>query len=353
MFLLPLLGACHESVVAVGDTDPPRDSGAVDSGPDDTGEPADTADTGPADTGDSGGDTGEDTGEPDPVEYDCAALPDFNLGDATLAEARAYHGITFDDDGHLIGWDGRNALVKSTYDGTREVFVPGLRGVEGMDRLPDGDWVVADSASASLLRVTADGGTETLASNVGYVYGVTVGPDQMLYVADGGVHRVDPATGEKTTLWQMMPGRVSAHVVNFNLDSTVMYIGTIGRGDVYGVELDVDLQPLGDPEVYFSGVGTGWHDAMGVDACGNLYVPDYYSAGFYRVSPDGTVTSLVEAGELRAYGHGAVWGSGIGGWRTDAIYQPQPYGGNTVREVVVGVPDGDTVRTWNGVRVPW
>ena len=53
----------------------------------------------------------------------------------------------------------------------------------------------------------------------------------------------------------------------------------------------------------------------------------------------------------RGYGHGVVWGRGLGGWRPDAIYMPQPYNDAKVREVVIGVPDGATVRTWNGVAV--
>lgn len=348
MLALLLLPACDDAVLDVGDAGGGNRPHDTDTGtPDDTGE-----DTGETDSGDSG-----DTDDTDDIDtgstfVDCDSLPETNLGDQTLSEARAYHGISFDDDGHLIGWDGRNALVKSSYDGTREVFVPGLRGVEGMDRLPDGDWVIADSQNARLARVTADGGTEALATNIGYAYGVTVGPDQKIYYVDGGVHRLDPTTGEVTTLFSQMP-RSSAHVVNFNLDSTVMYIGTIGRGDVFYVELDEYLDPVTDPAIYASGVGTGWHDGLGVDACGNLYVADYYSSGLYKVATDGTVTSVVDSGNSTAYGHGLEWGSGHGGWRDDALYQPQPYGGNKVREVVIGVPSGDTVRTWNGVAVPW
>ncbi len=38
------------------------------------------------------------------------------------------------------------------------------------------------------------------------------------------------------------------------------------------------------------------------------------------------------------YGHGVEWGSGIGAWKADAIYLPQPYNGNTVVEVTLGIP---------------
>jgi hypothetical protein len=63
----------------------------------------------------------------------------------------------------------------------------------------------------------------------------------------------------------------------------------------------------------------------------------------YRIDPDtGLVQDLL--GHMgNAYGHGAEWGRGIGEWRSDAIYLPQPYDGNTVLEVVIGVP---TARTW-------
>ncbi len=286
------------------------------------------------------------------VTYRCDAPPPYNLGDKTLPEARAYHGLAFDEaDGTLIGYDGRGALVKTDYGGDRTVFLPGIGTIQQMDRLPDGDWVMGDSDNNRLLRVTPAGGYETLASGVGYVYGVTVGPDGMVYVSNGGVLRVDPATGASTTLVDSGSGW-TAHVVNFNLDSTVMYIGTIGRGDLYYMDLDADLEPITEPLLFASDVGRGWHDGIELDNCGNLYVADYSSSGLYRVTPEGTVTSFV-ATDSAAYGHGTVWGNGVGGWRSDAIYQPQPYNGNTVREVVIGFSSGDTVRTWKGEPVPW
>ncbi|MDP2314768.1 MAG: hypothetical protein Q8P41_17825 [Pseudomonadota bacterium] len=284
------------------------------------------------------------------VQYRCDALPPEAMSETTFSDARAYHGIVFDDDGTLIGFDG-SSLIKSTYTGTRSVLRPGVGYIQQMDRLPDGDFVMGDSTNNRLLRVTSAGGSETLASDVGYVYGVTVGPDGMVYVTNGNVSRVDPATGVVTSYLTAGSGW-SAHVVNFNLDSTVMYIGTIGSGDVYAVDLDANLDPVGSPALYASRVGSGWHDGLEVDTCGNLYVADYSTGGFYRVETDGTVSAAVGA-DSTLYGHGTMWGNGIGGWRDDAIYQPQPYNGNTVREVVIGFKSGDTVRTWNGVAAPW
>lgn len=315
---------------------------------------ADGAD-GATDTG--GEDTGEDTGDDidiaPPVIYDCDTAPTTDFTGTPTAGARAYHGIGFDDVGHLIGWDGRSALIKATYEGDREVFLPGINYAEQIDRLPDGDFVMGDPYAGTLVRISPEGASTVLASGVSGVYGVTVGPDGNVYVANGGVVRVETATGTVTTLLNAPPdGGWIAHSIEFNLDSTVLYIGTIGSGQLLGLPLDEDLNPSGEPTTLAT-VGSGWHDAVAVDACGMLWIPDYYSSGFYRVDLEaGTVTNAVPTGGV-AYGHGAVFGTGINGWRRDAIYQPQPYNGSTVREVVIGVPTGDTVRTWRGDRVSY
>ena len=315
-------------------------------------------DSGGLDTADTGGDTGADTGldiSP-PVVYDCAAPFAAPITPTPMASARAYHGIGFDDIGNLIGWDTRSALIAATYDGDREVFVPGIEAIEQIDRLPDGDFVMAAPGSAALLRVSTEGAVSTLATGVGRfggLYGVTVGPNGDVYTADGGVHRTNVETGETTTLLEPpASGEWIAHSINFSLDSTLLYIGTIGSGQLLGLPLDADLNPTGPPET-LAIVGSGWHDAVEVDACGGIWVPDYYSSSFYRVTGDDyAVTTAVEA-TPRGYGHAATFGTGINGWRRDAIYQPQPYNGATVREVVIGLPSGDTVRTWRGLPAPY
>ncbi|MFZ5475985.1 MAG: hypothetical protein ACOZNI_04360 [Myxococcota bacterium] len=293
--------------------------------------------------------TAEDTVE---VAYSCTRPAPFSLEDNTLSDATAYHGIGFDDDGTLIGWDGRGSLMKSTYGVGDALFVPGVSGVEQIDRLPDGDFVYADSTNQRLVRLTSAGSTSTLASGLGgssTVYGATVGPDGKVWVANGGVLRVDPDTGESETI--LSDRSLTVHSLNFNLDSTRLFLGTIGSGDLYYLDLDADLNPTGSPAVYASGLG-GWHDGVEVDECGNVYVADYTTRGLYRVEEDGTVTLMVRA-DPTSYGHGVAWGEGVGGWRTDTLYQPQPYNGSTVREVVLGVGSGDGVRTWNGVPVSY
>jgi len=86
--------------------------------------------------------------------------------------------------------------------------------------------------------------------------------------------------------------------------------------------------------------GVAWLDGLTVDACGNLYVPNYETSAVYRIAPDGVVGLYLEQ-TLEQYGHGLEWGSGVGGWREDALYLPQPYDDATVVEVVVGVPGAE------------
>lgn len=286
------------------------------------------------------------------IQYTCWNPPPMNVGDTTLPDARAYHGLAFGDDGSLIGFDGRS-LIKSFYDGTRQTWIPGLSGLQQIDRLPDGDYAAIDG-SGTLLRIDAlTGGTSSIASNLGYAYGVTTGPDGMVYVvASSTIYRVDPVNNTSAVWFDGSNVGATLHVINFNLDSTVAYIGTIGNGTVYYLSLDSNLDPVGSAVVYANRVGSGWHDGLEVDECGNIYVADYSTRGFYRVTPGGTVSSFVDI-VMSEYGHGTAWGSGIGGWRDDTIYQPQPYNSNTIREVVVGFHSADTVRTWNGTPAPW
>lgn len=286
------------------------------------------------------------------AEYTCSRLPDEALSVSNLTNARAYHGIAFSDsDATLVGWDG-SAMMKSTYAGSRSLFVPGVSNAEQFDRLPNGDIVYADNWNGALVRVEPDGSTSNIATGLGSVYGVTVGPDGMVYVTYNSITRVDPDTGEKTTIYD--PGFSSsigtAHAVNFNLDSTKMYIATIGAGTVYQMDLDADLNPTSDPYAFYTGIG-GWMDGLELDECGNLYVPDYSDSTLWRITADGTTADMMMTPSSTDYGHGVMWGTGAGDWAEDTLYLPQPYNGYTVREVRIGFKSGDTVRTWNGVPV--
>jgi hypothetical protein len=286
---------------------------------------------------------------PPVLDYDCDDLTEPFIMQTELVAPRGYHDVAFDDEGNIIGSDG-NSLLKVTYDNEVDVFLPGTGGgVQGMDMLEDGDLLFVNYSE--LRRVTPDMQNTMVAGGFSGAYGITVGPDQMAYVCTSyGIYRVDPDTGEQEQ-WLTLPGSQTPRAMVFNLDSTGAYMSTLLEpgSPVYFVEVDEDLDPVGAAVVFANGVGQGYHDGLGIDACGNLYVPDYSSSGLYRVDPDGVVTVLYAEpmSPFNHYGHGLEWGSGIDGWNDHAIYLPQPYDGNTVNEIDLGVPSGSTVRTWN------
>jgi hypothetical protein len=308
-----------------------------------TAETAETAQTGQtADTATpSTAETGVETG------LDCAALPSAPLSMTQLGAPRGYHDVAFDTEGHILGSDG-NSLLEVTYDDAVSVFVPGAGVVQGMDWLPGGDLVYADG-NGSLMRVTPEGAASLMVGGSGAytVYGVLVGPDGKVYSATWDtIERYDPATGERVTL--LADPAVRPYVLDFSPDYRRLYIGTIwSGGSVWALDLDEALEPTGPPTLLAT-VGGGekqLHDALGVDACGNLYVAEFYTDNLYRISPAGEVSLLVDYSDV-SYGHGLEWGSGIGGWRTDALYVPQPYDGNRVMEIVIGVPSAGGTLTY-------
>jgi hypothetical protein len=288
----------------------------------------------------------ESTGEP--IDWDCDELTQPYVSETELVSPRGYHDVYFDADGHIIGFDG-SSLVAVTYDDQVSVFLPGVNSAQAMDVLENGDLLYTNDYG-ELRMVTTDLQASTVSSSVSGAYGITVGPDQIAYVSTGyGIMRVDPESGETSTWLDM--GDINPRAMVFNLDSTGVYISTLfgGNNSVYFQPVDDDLVPDGDLVVHADNVGQGYHDGLAIDACGNLYVPDYSTRGLYRVDPEGVVTTLYDTNSAGAnhYGHGLEFGSGIDGWDDHAIYLPQPYDNYTVIEVVLGVPSGSRVRTWD------
>lgn len=267
--------------------------------------------------------------------FDCAEVPP-GPPSLTVLEAVAGRGLAFDDDGDLIGVSEPH-LFRSAYGAAGEVWVPGLGELDQIDRLDDGDFALANYGDGSLMRVGANGATSVITTDV-FAYGVRTGPDGLVYTANGNViHRIDPVAGTRD-VW--LDPDFRPRVVDFSPDLDRLYVGTQeSSGQVWVVPLDGDLMPAGEPTLLAEGVG-GWHDGLGVDACGLIYLTDYDTLTLYTIDPNtGAVEPfLVATAADRMYGHGLVWGSGVGGWRTDALYLPQPMNGDRVAEAVIGVP---------------
>lgn len=271
----------------------------------------------------------------------CSDLPSEPLSITDLDKARGYKDLTFDTDGNLIGWDG-NSIWKVSYTNQMQLVLADVDDVEGLEYLPDGNLFY--SGYNGINQVYADGSEEVIASSIGMgAVSIISDPDGRLYVANGSIYRIDPAS-KKSELWldtNTGQTRFSARSITFDADYSLMIIGTLSgqNGELFAVRIDDEMDPVGKPFVYAVGVGSGsYHDGIDIDICGNVYVADYPNS-LYRVSPDGEVVDLLinyeEVGI--SYGHGINFGSGIGGWRKDALYLPQPYDNNTILEVVVGV----------------
>lgn len=283
-----------------------------------------------------------DTG-PDLPVFDCAALLGPPFVTENVPAARGRHGLAFDTLGNLVGENG-TSLILASDPNTAGVLTPNLGQLEQMDYLPSGELVIARLNNGSITGVMPDGQTRIIAQNVN-AYGVIVGPDGFIYTANQDrVHRIDPTDGTRTVFVDL-PNGASPKVVNFSPAHDRFYIGTnYGNGQVFQVALDANLEPTGPVTVLAPSVGDSWHDGLGVDVCGNLYVNEFWSRGLYRVNPaTGAVTTLVTFSNDQ-YGHGMRWGSGVGSWPADSVFIPQPYNGNTVRRADIGIPE----RTFNG-----
>ncbi|MFT5683648.1 MAG: streptogramin lyase, partial [Myxococcota bacterium] len=271
------------------------------------------------------------------IVVDCSLLPS-SPGYNVLSGPRGYHGLLFDEDGYVLGSDN-NSIIKADYKGATSVISPSQGYIEQLAWLADGDIVFSSGYSSSLKRLNPNtGGTSTLAGST-YAYGVIVGSDEMIYIADNQrIYRIDPKTGNKETVLGTLPGNATPRVLVFSEDDSVLYIGTLSNnGQVFSQAMDKDHEPVGQPVLYANGVGNGYHDGIALDVCGNLYVTDYLTRGIYRIATDGTVTTLLN-NLGNDHGHGAAWGSGIGGWKEMALYLPLPYNNNNVMELGLGVP---------------
>lgn len=305
----------------------------------------------PSGTTTTGTTTGTPTGTtPPPPEFDCATIPTQPVAVNQLGAPRGYHDVAFTTDGRIIGidegWVNNDLIAVDPYDNV-EVLVPDLGITQQMVWLPDGDLAIASDRTGAIIRLDAQNNVSVIAPNIG-AYGLIMGPDGYLWAANySAVQRIDIATGATQVVLGSIP-RGQPRVINFNRDFTRLYIGTLfGNGDIFYVDLDASYNPVGSVQVLASGVGDGsYHDGLGVDICGYLYVPDYGTSALYRISPSGQQVQALYDTSLSLYGHGLEWGNGVGPWRTDAIYLPRPYGSHQVTELVIGIPT-----EWDGVVV--
>jgi sugar lactone lactonase YvrE len=280
-------------------------------------------------------------GEPDTGPWvppvDCSAIPQGPFELAPVQGAMASEDIAFDKLGHVVGSNDK-AIFKTAYGGAPQVFVPKLDFRAGMRYLPNGHLVVCNNYKGQLDRIDEKGEVHVLLTGLSYPNGITVDMKGFVYFTEhdaNQVWRVDPFTGDKSLLTNKI---ANPNGITFSVDYRTLYIGGFsGVGTVYSMSISEDGVP-GKLVPFATGVGTGWLDGMGVDACGNVYIADYGATIIYRISPDGqTNTPIVNGSSLGAYLPNLDWGSGIGGWDTESIYLPNGWQ-KGVFEVDLGVP---------------
>lgn len=281
----------------------------------------------------------EDIIAPPPV--DCANLPEGPFELVKLQGPMASEDLDFDMEGNVVGSNDK-AIFRSGYNESPKVFVPDMKFRAGMRFLPNGHLVVCDNQKGQIVRIDTEGNKFPLMVGLSYPNGITVDMEGWVYFTehDGNkVWRVHPFTGESTLLTNKIS---NPNGLTFSPDYSTLYIGGFNGGKtIWAMSISANGTP--GKLVPWSNVGTGWHDGMATDICGNVYIADYNQTAIYRISPDGQTKTLIIDGTTvsGAYLPNMKWGSGIGGWSKTKLYLPDGWN-KGVFEVDVGVPGAPT-----------
>ncbi len=282
--------------------------------------------------------------------FDCATAPEQPLGLRVMQGPRGYHGLAIDKAGMIFGLDASNTLTRSSYEGDWSPFVPNVMA-EQIAFTENGHLIMA--APEGLVGITPDAQRYTINGEL-YGYGLRIGPDGRGYMAEAkAIRRVNLVTGIAETVVNVpdVEDGTFAHAFDWSPSFDKLYVGMTGDsgGDVRVVALDEDLNATGPLETFVDiSPDPVWIDGVGTDICGNVYVAHFSTSQLFRVTPDGQASVFVDWSiDPSQYGHGLIFGNGIGGFREDALYLPMPYANNSVQEVIVGVPS----RAWAGTAI--
>ncbi|MBI2875537.1 MAG: hypothetical protein HYY20_01500, partial [Candidatus Tectomicrobia bacterium] len=236
-------------------------------------------------------------------------------GPATLAKLKSPYGVTVGPDGSLYIADTGNSRVRRV----------------------DPEGIITTVAGNGERGYSGDGGPATLAK-LRSVYGVAVGPDCSLYLADyadNRIRRVSPEGIITTVVGNGTPGYSgdggpaaaakleSPYGVAVGADGS-LYIADFGNSRIRRVGPEgIITTVVGNGEPEYSGDGGPatqaqlyWPRAVAVGPDGSLYIADTDNSRIRRVDPGGIITTVA--------GNGKPGYSGDGGLAVAAeLYDPR------------------------------
>jgi sugar lactone lactonase YvrE len=232
--------------------------------------------------------------------------------------------LAFDHSGNLFVADhAAQTIFKLTPDGTRNVFVTGVRLSDGnglafdaADNLfvlsPSGEYHVG----GTILKFSPDGTRSTFAAGVGLPYSVAIDPSGNLFVSDwdtGAIYKLTPKGERSTFATTEIAAKILACDQAGNLFAGVQLKHSIFKYEPGGVRSDfatgitthaLAIDKAGNVFVGdtgnmifkfaptgaksdFAKVTTSPH-SLAFDASGNLFVVESFSGAISEFAPDGT-----------------------------------------------------------------
>ncbi len=164
-----------------------------------------------------------------------------------------------------------------------------LRAPQGAAALPDGGFVIADTANGRLRKVDAAGVVSTLLAGLRSPNAVVAAPAGDIYFTESGAGR----------LWKLGAGQASPVLIASGLERPAG-VAVDAAGNVYVSEAGADrirkLTVAGETQI-LPAPGAAEPDlrqpqGLAVDAQGNLYVADAGNNLVRKISPQGAVTTL-------------------------------------------------------------
>jgi hypothetical protein len=267
--------------------------------------------------------------------FDCTHLPTQDDWDFIELEYTSEE-FAFDKSGYVIiasDWSG--AILRENLTGDVEVIAPfQSEELAGVDLFPNGDILFADEENGTLMKMTLSGEESVVAGALLSPNSVIVHPDGMVFTtAFDAILEVIPGSGEVSTLVE--PGGYDLDGLTLSRDFQYLWFNEDELGTVYRVRVDGTGDATLMAEVDLAqGVEL---DGMTTDICGNVYAL-HTDGHVTRIRPDGRTEEFVKLAPIGddMWTSAAHFGSGMGGWRADALYIMDRFGG--LFEVEVGVP---------------